>query len=143
MVLAKYHNVPTAIAANLIVLAIPLTDYLLMRREQVLINRIFWLMLAQLVAMSISAFFSEYSWAAMGRIVVYLAEEVVLYFLILNTVRNQAMLRKAVWTLVMAGILMGSLSILQTFVGSHKNLGGFAQTKLENWNWCNRMERQR
>ena len=59
----------------------------------------------------------------------YLAEGVVLYFLILNTVRNQAMLRKAVWTLVMAGILMGSLSILQTFVGSRKNLGGFAQTK--------------
>ena len=130
VVLAKYHNVPTAIAGSVfLVLAIPLTNYLLMRREQVLINRIFWLMLAQLVAMSISAFFSEYSWAAMGRIVVYLAEGVVLYFLILNTVRNQAMLRKAVWTLVIAGILMGSLSILQTFVGSHKNLGGFAQTK--------------
>jgi putative inorganic carbon (HCO3(-)) transporter len=130
VVLAKYHNVPTAIAGSVfLVLAIPLTNYLLMRRQPVLINRIFWLMLAQLVAMSISAFFSEYSWQAMGRIVVYLAEGVVLYFLILNTVRNQEMLRKAVWTLVVAGTLMGSLSILQNFVGSHKNFGGFAQTK--------------
>ena len=130
VVLAKYHNVPTAIAGSVfLVLAIPLTNYLLMRREPILVNRIFWLMLALLVTMSVSAFFSAYSWLAMGRIVVYLAEGVILYFLILNTVRTQDMLRKAVWTLVMAGCLMGSLSILQDISGSHKNFGGFAQTK--------------
>jgi O-antigen ligase len=88
-------------------------------------------MLVQLVVMIVSAFFSEYAWPAMGRVLVYLAEGIVLYFLILNTVRSEEMLRKAVWTVVLAGFLMGSLSLLQQISGSGKTFGGLAQIHVD------------
>jgi O-antigen ligase len=81
--------------------------------------------------MIVSAFFSEYLWPALGRTLVYLSEGVILYFLILNTVRTEAMLRKAVWTLVLAGVLMGTLSLLQQVSGSLKTFGGLAQIHVD------------
>ena len=99
----------------------------MLKREPIVVNRVFWLMLVQLVVMSISAFFSEYGGQAVVRTLTYVAEGLVLYFLILNTVRTEDMLRKAVWTLVMAGCFMGSLSLLQQVSGSGKTFGGLAQ----------------
>jgi putative inorganic carbon (HCO3(-)) transporter len=132
VVLTKFHNVPQPVAgAVFLLLAIPLTNILLIRREPILINRIFWLMLVQLVVMIVSAFFSEYAWPAMGRVLIYLVEGIVLYFLILNTVRSEEMLRKAVWTVVLAGFLMGSLSLLQQVSGSMKTFGGLAQIHVD------------
>jgi len=130
VVVARYHNVPAPVAASVfLLLGIPLTNHLLMRRQPILTNRILWIMLVQLVVMAISAFFSDYPGPAAERIFVYVVEGILLYFLVLNTVRSQGMLRKAVWTLVMAGSLLGSLSILQQVVGSRHGFGGLAQSK--------------
>lgn len=130
VVLSKYHGVPGPIAASFfLLLGIPLTSYLLMRRQPIVINGVFWLMLAQLGIMLASTFFAADPRDALSYIFVYLTEGIVLYFLILNTVRTQAMLRKAIWTLILAGCVMGTFSLVQGITGSKQSFGGFAQVK--------------
>jgi hypothetical protein len=132
VVMSKFHNIPAPLAGGVfLLLGLPLTNYLLVKREPILVNRVFGLMLVQLVVMTISAFFSEYSDSAITRVLVYLVEGIVLYFLILNTVRTEEMLRKAVWTLILAATFMGSLSLLQQVSGSGKTFGGLAQLHVD------------
>ncbi len=124
-----YHDVPQPLAASFFMLfGIPLSSYLVIQRQMLLTNRALFWMLVYLAAMIASAIFSRDPAQSVERVLGFFLEGIVLYFLILNTVRTPALLRKATWTIIAAGVFMGSLSLYQSATGDYTNsFGGMAQ----------------
>jgi len=131
VVLIKFHAVPQFLAGSFFVLlVIPLLNHVLIRKKGFVVNDIFLLMLAYLIVLIVSALFSADFENSIDRIATYGVEGLILYFLILNTVRSVTLLRKAIWALLLAGILMGGISMYQEFTGSYdSNFGGLAVAK--------------
>jgi hypothetical protein len=130
-VAVQVHGVPEPVAASFfLLLGIPLLSYLMIRRQEIITNRVLFLMLIYLGVLLLSATFSQDTAASIDRLSGFLIEGLVLYFLVINTVRTPALLRKAIWTLILAGTLMGSITLYQEVTGSYDNdLWGLAQVK--------------
>jgi O-antigen ligase len=127
--LVRFHEIPDLIAGSFfLLLGIPLTKYVVLEKQRIITNRTFFLMIAYFFVLLTSAFFSGAAGESSVRIVRYLLEGVMLYLLFLNTIRTREMLRKAIWTLILAGAFMGSISLYQELTRTYDNpLGGLAQ----------------
>jgi hypothetical protein len=100
----------------------------LVRKQTLLIDRGFMLMLAFLAAVLASALFARDPQLIGKYIADYLIEGVALYFLVINVIRDYATLRRVTWVLLLAGALMSSFSVLQKLTHTEDNTyGGFAQ----------------
>lgn len=124
----KNPRIAIILAGLSLFLLVPFVFHLFIRKERVICDRGFVLMLALLGAYLASSFFAGderiVEWQAAG----YLLEGVMLYFLITNVIREFSMLRRAIWTLLLAGSLMAGLSIFQKVTHTEANIyGGLAQ----------------
>jgi len=133
VIAVRRQNLPEVLAGSvLLLLAIPLFRYLIIERQKPIANRVFFLMLGYLVVQVISALFSADATQSFERVTTYLLEGLVVYILLLNVMRSRDLLRKAIWTLILAGAFMGSISLYQEATRSYDNqLGGLAQTTRE------------
>ena len=129
VVAVRFHAVPEFLSVLFFFfLGIPLLNYVLFRRQRIILNRVLFMMLAYLGVLLASAVLSGQAEESDGRIVAYLTEGVALYFLILNTVRTPDLVRRSIWALILAGCFMGSISLYQELTHSYDNsLGGLAQ----------------
>ncbi len=129
VVAVRFHGLPFSLGAALpLLLTVPLTYYLVVRRERLVVNRILWLFVALLVAQLIASMFSLDPARSLGRVFSFVVEGLALYFLVINVVRTPAMLRRVTWTLLGAGAFLGGLSVCQQVTRTyHNNYGGFAQ----------------
>jgi putative inorganic carbon (HCO3(-)) transporter len=127
-VVFKRGGVPQSVAAaTFLLLGLPLFNYVIIRREKVRGAVPFYLMILYLAAAIFSAAFARQPRNSIAWIVTYMLEGLVLYFLFINTVRTSSILRLAIWMAIIAGTLMGSLSIYQTVTKSYDNdYGGWA-----------------
>ncbi len=117
-----------ALFALWLILGASLAYQVLVRKQTLVIDRGFMLMLAFLAAVLISALFARGPQLIVKYIADYLIEGVALYFLVINVVRDYATLRRVTWILLLAGGLMSSFSILQKVTHTeYKTYGGFAQ----------------
>ena len=130
-VIAKNNGVPEPIATGVFgVLALPLFQYVVVRRQRIIVNPMFVLMILYLGVLYVSAAASARASESEDRIFSYVVEGLVLYFLIINTLRTRELLRKAVWVLIFSGVVMGTLSLYQEITGDYDNdFGGWAQVK--------------
>lgn len=130
-VIAKRNGIPEPLATgSFALLGVPLFQYVLVRGQRVITNRVFWLMIVYLGVIYLSAAFSARASDSQERIFAYVVEGLLLYFLIINTVRTRALLRKAVWVLIVSGVVMGSISLYQELTGDYSNdFGGWAEVK--------------
>ncbi len=129
VVASKFHGVPQVFAGSfLLLLCLPLVNYLLIRRQKIIIDRpLRWMFGFLLVALTSALFAADWSESA-SWIGTYLLEGVVLYFLIINVVRNVATLRRAVWALVLAGSFMGFfVAVSEVTQSFDSDLAGLAQ----------------
>lgn len=131
VVAVRFNNIPEILGASFfLVLFMPLINYIVFQRQKFIFNKIFLLMFAYLLLMLLSALSSENVTNSLERIIVYCLEGIILYFLIVNIFRSQALIRKAVWTLIAAGVFMGSISLYQELTKTYDNeLGGLAIVK--------------
>ncbi|HEX6070128.1 MAG TPA: O-antigen ligase family protein [Longimicrobiaceae bacterium] len=129
----KYHGVPQPIAgAFLVLLCIPLGHYLVLRRQKVRVDASFRLMLAFFAVLLLASLRARGPEAAAERIQTFLLEGVVLYWLVVNAIRDLPALRRAIWTLIAAGSLLGGLSLFQEVTGSFdQQFGGLARRNYE------------
>ena len=112
-------------------LAIPVIYQMFVRKENLLVDRGFLLMLAYLTAGLVSSFFVYDQRTLFSEIGDFLVEGLILYFLLINVVWNFSVLRRAIWALVLAGSLMAGFSIYQKVTHTENNIyGGFAQVEL-------------
>jgi len=127
-VAVRFHNVPAiAAGASFLVLGIPLFYYVVIRREPMRMNAVIGLMLVYLVVQVASAEFSADITASFPALAVFSLQGIVLYFLILNTVRTHVQLQRCLWAMVLAGVLLGTLSLVQRVTHSYRaDYGGFA-----------------
>jgi O-antigen ligase len=129
VVLIKFHHVPQVLGYALpAMLLVPFTWYLVVQNRKIRTNLVFVLMMIYLAIIMISSVFSRDINLALPDIITYLAEGLGLYFLLFNTIRTPKLLKQVVWSLLIAGALMGGLSLLQQLTGTFNNdYGGFAQ----------------
>ena len=129
VIAVKFHHVPVILGAAVpLLLLIPFSYNLIVRREKILIDSVFLLMLLFLVVHMIGTIFALYIKEALDGLITYLVEGIGIYFLIINTVRSSKVLRGAIWMLMLAGIFIGGLSLFQQVTGTFdNNYGGFAQ----------------
>jgi len=133
VVASRFHGVPTAaVAASAGLLLIPLLyQWVLGRHPIVITPALPWIV--GLVGFRLCAVL----WAsdralALDSVVSTFAEGLVLYLLLTSVIRDELTLRRVVWTIVGAGALLGSLSIVQQLSPSgHFTFGGFAQTSID------------
>lgn len=136
-----YANVPTAFrgvapGAQMFagIFAIPLAVpfvHRLIRGAPPVFDLTFALMLAYVFVQLVSALGAADWQVAVLRIVQYVTEGVVLYWLLLQAIRTRAVLRLVLWTVVVTGAVLGSLSLYQQVSGDYTTqFGGLAQRQL-------------
>jgi putative inorganic carbon (HCO3(-)) transporter len=131
VVAVRFHGAPglIAIAAPLL-LVIPIMSYLIIRRQDPVVTPTLLWMLAYLAVLLLSAAASADPGASMDAVASFATEGLVLYVLATNAVRSFSTFRNAVLVLLVAGALMGGLSIFQEITQTYDNqYFGFAQTK--------------
>ena len=130
---SQLYHVPQWIGGGVIVLiAIPFGVYVFIRGHRVILDSPFAWMLAFLVASLLSTYISRDPVLALQWIFTYVSEGVLLYLLVINTVRVLPVLRRALWVLITAGAVLGSLSLYQEVTGSYaRQFGGLAQRNIE------------
>lgn len=131
VVAIRTYDVPEIMAASFfLLLALPFLNYVFVRRQQIVTNRIFFLMVIYLGVVLVSAAFSTYIESSVSRLVSLVLEGLALYFLVINAVRTREMVRWGIWAIILAGVFMGSVSLYQEFTGDYDNdFGGLAKVK--------------
>ena len=127
-VIAMKRGLPESVAAaTFLLLGLPLFNYVTIRREKLIGSVPLAFMLVYLAVALLSAVFAQDPRDSITWFNNFAMEGLVLYFLIINTVRTPAVLRKAIWVLLFTGALMGSISMYQAFTNSYDNdFGGWA-----------------
>ncbi len=130
-VVAKRNGVPDLIATSLFAaLAFPTLVYIVVYGQKIIFNFSSMLMLLYFAVILLSAAMSDNVMDSSGRLIAFVAEGLFLFILVTNSVRTPSILRGTLWALVLAGVLMGSLSLFQEVTGSYDNeFGGLAQVK--------------
>jgi hypothetical protein len=127
------HGVPHLVASSFsLLLFVPLVGYLVFKREKLIIDQPFILLLFFLAALLASSLFAKDLKLAIDWIMNFFLEGVLLYLLIINVVRRVATLRRVTWVLMLAGSLLGALTLYQEVTQSYdQTFGGLAQRDLE------------
>jgi putative inorganic carbon (hco3(-)) transporter len=125
-------RVVVVMAALCLVLCIPLLYQFLVRKEKLIFDRGFYLMLGYFAVFLTSSFFARDKAIISSQITDFLLEGMAIYFLVVNVVREYATLRRAIWALLLAGSFMGGLSVFQHVTHTEtSNYGGLAMLGAE------------
>ena len=129
VVLTKFHGVPAFVGYILpLLLVIPFIWQIVVNNQKIKFGPVFFLMVVYFSVILVGSAFSRDVNLAMPSLINFISEGLILYFLIINTVRTPKLLNRIVWTLLIAGGLMGALSLYQQITGTFDNpYGGYAQ----------------
>ena len=133
-VVAAHEGVIPAPAAALVgLLFLPaLAHHLVARRDPIRFDRTGALMVGLLAVMLVSTAFARDVPLALTHIGAYAVEGLVLFALILNTVRDRATLVRVMWAVVGAAAFLALLSLYQEVTRDYTNeFGGLARRALE------------
>jgi O-antigen ligase len=128
VVAVNYHNMPSFFGVAFpLILIVPLTSILLLRRKQIVFDNIFGWMIVFLAVQTLSMLMATGIGVAIDEVMNYVLEGLLLYFLLINVIRTEADLREAIWAIVIAGALMGGIVLYQELTKTYdNNYGGFA-----------------
>jgi putative inorganic carbon (hco3(-)) transporter len=124
------HNprITIVLAALSLLLCVPLVHQFIVRKKELIFDQSFFLMVAFFAVLLASSFFARNNRIVGSEIADYLLEGLALYFLLTNVVRDFPTLRRASWTLLLAGSLVAGLTIFQKVTHTeNKTYGGLAQ----------------
>jgi putative inorganic carbon (hco3(-)) transporter len=129
VVASRFHGVPQVVASGVVVLlVVPIAKYLVIDRQPFAITPALPFVFAFLGALFLSAALSSDPAISRGALPTYLSEGLLLYLLVSNAARGSRTLNHVVWVLILAGSLLGALSVYQELTHSYANdFGGLAQ----------------
>jgi putative inorganic carbon (HCO3(-)) transporter len=127
-VAVKFHGVPFIVGAMVVLpLVIPFIYYVVLRRQPLIVAPALPFILLFLMVATASSMLSRDPGVSQSTVVEE-CQGVALCLLISNVVRSAATLRRVIWMLLLAGSLLGSISLHQQLTKSYtKNYGGFGQ----------------
>jgi O-antigen ligase len=125
----RFHGAPAVVAVLFgLILVLPALKYVLMERRRIVFPVPYGFMFAYFGAALASTLLSADVESSALAISLFLSEGLLLYILVVNVIRSTAMLRQVIWALLLAGAVMGAVSIWQETTQSYNNvLGGLAQ----------------
>jgi putative inorganic carbon (hco3(-)) transporter len=130
--LAAKSGAPTFVTTSFAVLFGFALLKVLVRRERLRFDSIFWLMIAYLAVLLLSSVGARDPAAASRYVTGYVLEGIVLYWLVVNAVRKSQTLHRVLWTTVIAGALLGGMTAYQETTGAfHHQFAGLAQRNAE------------
>lgn len=125
-------RIAVVMAALCLILCVPVAYHFLVCKEKLTFDRGFYLMLVYFTVFLTSSFFARDKKIVTSEIIDFLLEGIAIYFLVVNLVREYTTLRRATWALLLAGSLMGGLSIFQHVTHTqNRNYGGLAMLGAE------------
>jgi putative inorganic carbon (hco3(-)) transporter len=129
VVLTRFHGAPPVLGYTLpMLLLIPFIWHIVLNNQKLKFNFVFLLLVTYFSIMVLSSAFSRYIDIALPGAINFGVEAVGLYFLLINTIRTPRLLNRVVWSLLIAGGLMGGLSLYQQVTGTFANsYWGYAQ----------------
>jgi hypothetical protein len=143
VVFLLYTNLPTlayrnygvpqvAASAFILLLGFPLLHHAVVWRERLRADVPLRLMLVYLGALLLCTLGAKDAGLAAAGIQRYIFEGLLLYWLLVNVLRDSAQLRRAIWVVLTAGALLGALTLYQDATGAlHQQFGGLAQRNYE------------
>lgn len=125
------HGVPFFISASYIgLLFIPLAHTLVIERKPIRVDATLGLLLAFFAAMIASSFRAQE--LPINRLMTFLSEGLMLYWLLLNVVRDVPTLKRVMGITLLAAAMLGSLSGLQAVTKDYnQQFAGLAQRSLK------------
>ena len=132
----QYYGVPGAVAGSFaLLLLLPLGYYVLIRHEKLIFDNVLGLMFVFLAICMVSSLFAKDLLVAFAWVGEYFMEGIVLYFLLINVIRNLDTLKRVIWVLMIAGSLLGGMSLYQEATGDYEQqFGGLGQRRnVEEW----------
>jgi len=132
VLLGRVVGNPQVVGAGLtLLIGVPILVYIF-KRQGVVFDYVFALMLLFLCALCASTLVSVDSKIAVAWVVEFVVEGLLIYFLLLNAIRSLSTLRGAIWTLMIVGALLSTMSVYQEVTGSYRQqFGGLAQRNTE------------
>ena len=114
----------------------PFLIYVVGERRPLVITAALPLMIGYLVVLVLSAALAGGARAStVSPVMTFLSEGLLLYLLVTNAIRTPRQLRAVIWTVIVAGALMGLISLWQELThGYHQTLGGLAQVDSTGFN---------
>ena len=131
VIATRFYGIPPlAASAVVLLLAVPMAAYVIAGQEKLRVDQPLVLMLAFLVVLCASSLCARDTSIAAQWIGNFVQEGLVLYFLIINAIRRLVTLQRVIWVLLLAGSLLGALSLYQELTQSYDNqYGGLAQSQ--------------
>lgn len=125
----RYGISPIVAASAFLLPLLPFAHHLWIQREKVIVTPVWILMLVFLtIVLTSTFFFARDIEIALNWVVEFVLEGPVLYFLVVNVVRDLAALKRVIWVLMIAGSILGGLTVYQELTLSYDNkFGGLAQ----------------
>jgi len=129
-VLDQNPRIALVLTALVLLLCVPLLYRIFICQQRLIFDRGFILMLVFLAALVSSLIFARDRSIALSTLADYLIEGLVLYFLVTNSIRDCATLRRATWSLLLAGSFMASFTVYQKVSHTEDKIyGGLAQMR--------------
>jgi putative inorganic carbon (hco3(-)) transporter len=130
-VAVRSHGLPKLFAISFFaILLLPVAYYVIGCGERLRTDTTLGLMLAYVAVQIASAMFARNMAEAMRMIASFVTEGAAVYFLLINAIRTPATLRRCLWAMLAAGVLLGSVSLVQNRTYRYDNdFGGLALTK--------------
>ena len=129
VVASEFHGVSEVIASSIaLLLLFPIGKYVVLERQPLVITPVLPLVFAFLGALFLSATLSNEPVVSGRAVVTYVTEGLILYLLVSNAVRTTRTLNRVAWVLILAGSLLGAISLYQELTHTYaNNYGGLAQ----------------
>lgn len=121
-------RIAMVLAAMSLFLLAPLVHQMVVRKQKLIFDHGSVLMVVFFAALLTSSFFARDWQIAQSQVADYLVEGLVPYFLLTNVIRDLSTLRRVTWSLLLAGSLMGGLTLYQRATHTEAKIyGGLAQ----------------
>jgi putative inorganic carbon (hco3(-)) transporter len=135
VVLYQFHGLPQIVAGSVSLLfGVPFAVMIFVRKQIVIIDYPFLLMILFLGSLCLSSFFALDSGLSTSQIINFVFEGLILYFLIINVLRDAEIFRKVIWVLLIGAALLSSMSIYQQLTRHYgQQFGGLAQRNIDRW----------
>jgi putative inorganic carbon (HCO3(-)) transporter len=119
VVASRFHGVPSAAALGAAgLLVIPLLYQCLVLHQRIVVTPALPWLLAFVAFRLVAILWAPDRDLAMDSAITTLAEGLMLYLLLTNVIRDRSTLRHVLWTLLLAGGVLGSMSVIQQMAGS-------------------------
>lgn len=130
VVATRFHGMPSMFQYLFpLTLVIPFFWYIFILRRKIVVNSVLFGIIFLTLVQFAGVITSRDSTETFVNVVSAVAEGYLLYFLLTNVIRDKKTMIRAIWVILIVGLLLGGLSLYQQLTNSfNTDFGGFAQT---------------